>query len=168
MDIQAGINYMVEHDGLVLPFGLMPGSYPGGIIREFEQWFWDIYEWNPPGAMGAFQPRDENASEKPTWQAILAACEKAKLQNRRLELCRHLRSQAGRRISSAYDAENYIEEIFLRLRDDHTDAQDTERERLRAKYRELKAWINHEDRTQSELDAYDVTDDSLWAEADDG
>lgn len=72
-----------------------------------------------------------------------------------------LKAECKKRITAAYGETSFDEEIALRLRNGQSGAQDTERDRLRAKYQTLKTAIQALD--QAGRNAYDVSVDSHWS-----
>ena len=53
MDARA-LQAALGHLGLRLPYGLLPGSYPGGLVAvAADAEAWDAYGWNPPQYMRA-------------------------------------------------------------------------------------------------------------------
>ena len=74
-----------------------------------------------------------------------------------------LRAECHRLITAAYGEVSIESEILLRLRSGHTEAQDTERDRLRAVYATLK--ISIETMTLLQLGAFDPTDYAHWRPA---
>ena len=161
----------LRNDGVELPYGLHPGSYPGGVHSEImdSETTWNAYQWNPPEYLKhlpEYSATDANASSKPTWAQIIYASNNPypeisieELRDRRLI---SLRRSCRGRITRAYGEDNHHDEIELRLGGRHTEAQDTERERLRTRYSIIKAWIESTDRTLTELEGLDLTDDANW------
>ena len=165
---QTGIHELVR-GGLILPYGLLPASRPGGVVwAACTSWAqWRKYEWNPPeflpmeeGFFQDYSDSDINASPKPLWQEIRKAYEVAVPRLLREDLTQQLQNECRRRITLAYKADNINDEIFLRLRAAHTPKQDTERDRLLALYQTLKTRIG--DSTLEELEAIDLADDDVW------
>ena len=138
------LNWLRSQDPpLVLPFGLTPGEQPGGDAPTFTAETWEQYRWNPPGAQayeeGAF---DADASAKPTWAMLQAALGPAQLEQARRGALAELHDLCRRKITTeAYGVRTTEEEIFLRLRNGETAAQNTERERRRGLYQTHKAAI---------------------------
>ncbi len=53
MDTRA-LQAALAHLGLALPYGLLPGSYPGGVVEvAADAETWAAYRWNPPEYMRA-------------------------------------------------------------------------------------------------------------------
>ena len=165
---QTGI-YELVRGGLILPYGLLPASRPGGLVSAVcTSWArWRKYEWNPPEFMpmegDSFQEygdSDINASPKPLWREIRKAYEVVAPGLLREDLIQQLQNECRHRITLAYKADNIEDEIFLRLRAAHTPKQDTERDRLLALYQTLKTRMGGS--TLEELEAIDITDDDVW------
>lgn len=143
-EFNLALNWLREQDPpLVLPFGMTPGEEPGGNAPTFTAETWGLYQWNPPGALavaeGAF---DESASAKPTWAMLQAALAPAQLAQARRAALSELNAICQRKITANYGATGPQEEIFLRLRNGETPAQNTERDRLRTLYRTRRDAIN--------------------------
>lgn len=75
-----------------------------------------------------------------------------------------VRQECQRRIREAYGADDLDDEVHIRLRDDHKEEHDTERDRLRARYRAIKAWMtsrfSHDQLDQ--LESFDYRNEDLW------
>lgn len=173
----AGLDLLVQR-GLTLPYGLQPGMYPGGwqsgVITSRSRW--EQYNtatlWNPPGFLkhlDDYTDADTNAGTAPTWDELRAAAVEATTINTAVAFAAskadkliELKDKTRMRIANAYGETTFYEEVELRLRDGQTEEQDTERERIRTKYREIKARIEGATR-QTELDDIDIMDDSLWS-----
>ena len=137
------LNWLRSQDPpLILPFGISPGEQPGGNAPTFTEETWNAYRWNPPGGI-AYPPDawDEDASDKPAWIELLAALGPAQLESAQRAALRELHDLCKRKITAAYGAGSVDEEMFLRLRNGETDAQNAERDRLRALYASQKAAI---------------------------
>jgi len=166
MDVTPALLYLQQHRNLVLPHGLLPGSYPGGIDADFDEARWMAYQWNPPVGYPGL-PEDSAASAKPLWVTLVSADRLAQLADRREVHLALLRREAEKRIVWAYGESTLTDEFALRLRGGHTPAQDTERDRIRAKYQQLRAWVLDPARTVEELTdpaRFDPREDSLWEE----
>ena len=161
MDIQRAIAWLVEHEGLRRPHGYMPGSRPGTLDTEFTEATWGIYRWSQVGLAFGMVPRDPGASPKPSWDQLVAANAAAALTERRTEHLHTLRAECRARITAAYGAMTFEEEVELRLRGDHTAAQDTERERMRERYRELRDLVPY--MNERTLARFDPAADAAWA-----
>lgn len=138
------LNYLeAQTPPLILPYALAPGELPGGDLPTFTEKSWAAYRWNPPGvAHYDGQPVDSAASAKPTWAMLLAALEPAELAQAQRAAVRELHNLCQRKITANYGATGPQEEIFLRLRNGETPAQNTERDRLRTLYRTRRNAIN--------------------------
>ena len=77
------------------------------------------------------------------------------------------RTECRRRISAAYGESNTEDEIFKRLEGRHTQAQDAERVRLRARHGEHKEWLSDSARTIDELENFAPYLDSNWVTPED-
>ena len=164
LTFQIALNALVEN-GLVLPHGIKPGSFPGSWdINVFaNEQNWNDYDWNPPEFLPEDYPTaDPNASPKPTWAELQTAASMAMPAFRKVDIIRELKRVCRKRITDAYGQDNHHDEIELRLGGRHTEAQDTERERLRTRYSIIKAWIESTDRTLQELESLDLNDDDNW------
>ena len=170
MDTRA-LQAALAHLGLALPYGLLPGSYPGGVVEvATDEATWQAYRWNPPEYMraGALyrigpwralrltpHPRNPGAlyNEFAYLDAAFTAGPPA--------------PPARTRIATAYvGTPNRIEEITWRLNGRATAAQDAERARLVAACHALERRIG-EAATIEALEAIDVSSDAAWT-ADDG
>ena len=128
---------------LILPYGARPGEESGGALPTFTAATWAAYRWNPPGvAHYDGQSVDSGASAKPTWAMLQAALGPAELAQAQRAALRELRNLCQSKITANYGASGPQEEIFLRLRDGETAAQNTERDRLRNLFRTQKTAIN--------------------------
>ena len=161
--IKLGIEHLVSINALILPYGLFPGSYPGGndekIFESKEAW--DAYVWNPPQYSGLEGDPDPRASSKPEWEELEVVGMLEHLSQARTDKLRLLKSECEIRITRAYGEMNTRDELFLRLRGGQTAKQDAERERLRAKYIEIKTTIQNASLKQ--LQSLDLNADGLWA-----
>ena len=103
MDIYLAVQHLVSTTGLKLPYGLLPGTYPGGNRREFSEREWAGYPWNPPrGMRDRFPDRDPDASPKPTWEQLEAAHAEASLPAARRRVMSIIRAEETRRICEQY------------------------------------------------------------------
>ena len=127
---------------------------------------WNALPWNEPERTPYLAGQvndglaDPNAPPKPAWAALQNA-EPIALRNAALAL---LEREAKRRIIAAYGADDWEHEIRIRLRGDHTDDQDSERDRLRNVYRSEAARVDA--MTGAQLAEYDAAADALWAPPD--
>lgn len=159
--------YHLAADGLALPHGFIPGTEPGGVRPIADQAAWDFYQWNPPehlvGVAGFedYQEADPAAGVKPTWAAIEAALAAAAPVEAREEIATALRAECRRRITAAYGADDWQDEIEKRVGGRATEAQHAERERLRAKHAALEAGLA--DMALAALEAFTPTADAHWA-----
>ena len=162
MDVQRACRHMVSL-GFRLPHGVMPGSYPGGVDPDFTQAEWLDYGWNPvpgmdhlPGTAGF----DPEASAKFSWRQLVWADGQGELRERRRDLLNETREEARARITAAYAADDWDDEVRRRLAGRNTAEQDAERERLRTRFRALK-W-RYEAMSLDDLLAFDPADDAHW------
>ena len=168
-----GIDQLVADGALVLPYGFLPGSYPGGVATAVQtSWArWKRrYGFNPPDFLKhlpEYAPVDAAASAKPSWQTIRAAALRRELATLRASGFQAIEAEGERRIMDAYGARDLEHEFKIRLAAKHTEAEDAERVRLAAKHAELETWLESDERTAEELRAFDATLDSHWAAPDD-
>lgn len=167
-EFNLALDKLIE-DGLRLPHGYYPGSFPGGIQDFPDQVDWDFYLWNPPeyltGQPGfeALLAADPDASDKPTWAELEQAHEAAAPARLRAELIAEVDRQAETRIAIAYVGRpNRIAELTLRVNGEATAEQDAERLRLIGVATALKASLAAA-LTIEALEAIDVESDSAWA-----
>ena len=168
-----GLEELVR-EGLVPPYRVAPGSRPGGRVDAIcTSWArWRTYDWNPPEflpidpkRLQEFGDTDFEASPKPSWQELRAAYERGAPVIARTRLQRELRAECRGRITGAYGETSTDDEILLRLRVGHAEAQDTERDRLRARYQALVTSLDS--MALDALDEFDPRDDRHWREPDD-
>ena len=163
MNIQRSISYLQRTENLILPHGYMPGSYKGGVVSEYNEFTWEIYDWdNVNNAYGKLS-KDKKASLKPSWIDLINADIRAETEELILTHIDILKREANGRINIAYNIKrgDNEKEIYLRLRNEHTSEQDIERARLHAVYKEQKLYvlsINLE-----VLQKYKPKSDKIWA-----
>ena len=110
MDINLAIDYLREHEGLVIPYNILIGSYPGGNKTFTNGDEWELYQWNPPEYLPDDYPAtDPEASPKPTWETLQDAHWKAELQNKIEEAALVLKSGGVRGETTDY----YKREIII-------------------------------------------------------
>ena len=176
-EAEAGIDYLIRENNLKLPYNMLPGSRPGNWVSSvMTSWKrWKQYQreglYNPPGFLKHlrdFREFDTNADPCPTWNDLYTAAKEAMrlkgLNNflrARTNTIERLRIATRDRISLAYGKKNFEEEIFFKLRNEHTAEQDAERDRLRIKHGEIKVLINSTDSLES-LELIDFTSDNVW------
>ena len=166
MDIQRAVNHILS-PGFRLPYGVMPGSFPGGEDSEFDEARWLAYQWNPPEGLAhlpEFSEPDPNVSVKFSWQQIVQADGVAEIEEAREDLLRQLNEIATARIASLYHpdaAQNRNKEWQVRLSGVSLTVQDTERIRLIAVHDNLAAQLTTA-ATLTDLEAIDLTDDAIW------
>lgn len=103
----------------------------------------------------------------PTWTELVDAQDAYLLRTRKADTVTSLRAEGKRRITvDAYGATSFDDELADRFRKflngDDTKAEDAERERLRAKYREIRDTINAAADEAAVL-AINFRGDALWA-----
>ena len=123
---------------LTLPYNSTPLFEDGALVTER---MWNAKQWNPPDQHGhaVDEKSDPYASRKPTWEDLVAAFQERQLGDDRAEALAFLQSEARRHISVAYGASSAMDEVWRRLRGETTPEMDAERERLRVRYRIVKA-----------------------------
>ena len=169
IDIQTTIQHLRKTAGLVLPYGITPGSYLGGLNSDFDEERWNAYSWNPPGGLEdipEFEAPDPTASEKPTWAELVAINEVAVLADLRVRKVYLANTEATRRIAIVYHPDairdrNKEWQVRLSGTTDLT-IQNAERVRLVTLCHEIEERIAAAT-TIVELEAIDPTDDSEWA-----
>ena len=101
-------------EGLRLPHGVFPGSRPGAIVEAvITSWSqWKRYQWNPPEFLviadddfAYLGVPDPEASDKPTWQTLVAAKDRGLLMNGRRDAITGIRKEARRRTDLVRSAE---------------------------------------------------------------
>ena len=155
------------------PHGLLPGTtwLKHGPIDETARGRFqpsaDAYsalQYNPPEyATDHFPDADMSANIRPmpTWEEVETAARESNLRRVRDVLPGALSLEAQRRITAAYGADSWEDEIQKRLRGATAPAQDTERDRLIAVYHAEIQRIST--MTDDEILAYDPSDDAIWA-----
>ena len=121
--------------------------------------------WSAQAGFGECQEADRDASAKPTWAAIEAAHAIAAPPALREQREGELRAECRRRITAAYGAADWQDEIEKRAGGRVSAEQDAERDRLRATHAALKAALAG--LTLGELEAFKPADDASWAANDD-
>lgn len=172
-DFQLAISRLVEK-GLRLPYDLLPGSRPGGLVEIVccSRWDWETYIWGGPGDphgpdflahLEEFAEPDIDASYKPDWSDIVAVVQVAKLADLRDSRLQALRDEIReRRIPAAFGGDDRLDESIRRLNTDHPATAPAERTRLLAKYAQWQAWVDDPARTVEELTDFDPADDANW------
>ena len=146
MDIQRAIAHLVS-EGLVLPYGLMPGSYPGGVNPNFDEERWPRFIYNPPPGLSylpEYSAFDSEASAKPSWQEVVEADAIAELAETRSQYLRQLDTMATARIATLYHpdaAQDRNKEWQVRLSGITLTTQDEQRVQIVEIYQGLKADI---------------------------
>ena len=160
-DFEAALYEMEGQDGLILPHGVCPHVESGSDVDEA---MWVSISWNPPTTQdGHILPIDEAASQKPDFSTVVSVANKMKYKLVFGELKILLHQEATKEIIHAYGANNRDDEINMRLRGSTGPDQDAERDRLRSRYKAVKAEIETAT-DQSTLDAIKVKiEDGTWA-----
>ena len=157
----------LQHLKVSLPWAYLPGSISESAPNPARnRQAWSAYVWNPPIELAheePYQVPDPDADPKPTFPQLEAAVTPANLVRLRKMVLWSLRAQCQRRISIAYDADDWTDEMQKRLSGRTTTVQDVERDRLRARHVALKAWADDAARTVAEIEAFDATGDTHWA-----
>lgn len=162
MDIQRPILYL-EESGFKLPYGIIPGSFPGGINSEFTKERWESIIYNPPDQFPEYVHPDHAASPQPTWAELEAADLAAETRDFREELIEQVNEEATVRISRLYHSSGSRNKEFqVRLSGRDLTKQDAEREKLVDRCHVLEERLMKA-ATLTELQAIDVTDDANWA-----
>ena len=160
----------LRHLEIRTPYGLDPGSVPGGRNTPITEAEWNNYQWNPPQYMIDQHPDiDPDASVKPTWQQITDAVAPARLAQDLPQMIKLANSEATRRIAVNYHPQAGIDrnkEWEVRFFGVDLTAQNAERIRLIAVCHALEVRINAA-QTIVELDAIDIESDSVWSADDD-
>ena len=154
-----------QDSGWKLPYGIFPGSFPGGVAPFLTKEDWESYEWNPPQYLKhleSYNSPDGEAWGKPTWESLDVILPYAMANILRIDKLAELDLEATTRITGAYEQDNFNDEVKLRLGNRQTTEQDEEKDRLRTLYATLKNRINTS--TLEELEALDLTDDVIWVD----
>ena len=162
MNILPAINYMISI-GFRLPYGVIPGSYPGGINPDFNFETWGDYAWNPP--IG-YDEIDDECSAKFSWRQILWAFGEAVTETLKKDLTLKANLQCTQRIALAYHAgANYdrSKEWQARL-NPNADLSVPNAERVRL----IEVCHGLEARIEAAVGSYElesivVEDDDVWA-----
>ena len=104
MDIQRAVNHLVLI-GSRLPYGVMPGSFPGGLDSEFSEERWLAYRFDPPQELAhlpEFSEPDPDASAKFSWRQIVWADRVAEIEEARADFLRQLDKIATAHIAGLY------------------------------------------------------------------
>lgn len=142
------INFLVQFEGLIRPFGRTPGASETGHRTDVftSKEVWDNYQWNPPQYFPSKHPYpDSTASQKPTWDELVEAYSKYKLIIEKERVLINLDYQTTMRIAVNYHPKSSLNpnrEWQVRLSGEATPEQDRERIRLIARHNEIEAIIN--------------------------
>ena len=129
---------------------------------------WELYEWNPPEYLkhiDEFSEADPSADLQPMWEELVGALPMARMGTHRRRGTVGIHIEGNRRITEAYGATDWQDEIQIRLGGRQPAGSDAERDRLRSRHASLKTWVEHADRTIADLEAFDPTDDARWQDA---
>ena len=164
----------LQSEGYRPPYGVLHRGHgrAGSSRRVGTSWAqWRRYEWNPPeflpitpALLQEYGDTDTDASDKPTWQELVAAKDVGLLTERRASLLRELDVEATERIARLYHplgARERNKEWQVRLSGADLARQDGERVRMVAVYHALAGEIRLA-LNMDELAAIDVTEDSVW------
>ena len=163
-ELEAVFLHLKEIEWLYLPYDLMPGSTGRDLTLPLTAAEWNRYEWNPPQYLKhlpEYSKPDPVASPKPVWSVLDRHITPAMLAKYRPLAIIHLKDQCEAKIQAAYGQTNKDDEIYLRLRNVQTTSQDTERDRLLARYKKHKTWIM-ERATVDQLKAFIDNPDVGW------
>ena len=160
----------LQDQGLQLPYFTFPGDYEGGhhsaFITSWRRWYTYTTSgwWNPPfGLKRVHDKPDPQASPPPTWEQIYEAGVGSHVQMLIQNHKTDIRGEAQRRITQSYGADDWQDEVQIRLRTPAVDLarMDSERERLRLKYKKLIANVSKMN-TLFELQQLDIYDEKHW------
>ena len=158
IDIAECLNILGKTELVKLPYGNAPikprGSNPHGNSFQFSEEEWNAWHWPTLGRR--YRADDTNATEKPSWETLVAI----HYESLRERLRPLIIAECRRRITRAYGELNETDEIFKRLRGGHTAEQDIERDRLRAVAQAQIASL--ESMTAEQLLAYNHEKDDVW------
>ena len=100
----------------------------------------------------------------PTWEQLVQAQSEYSLGSLKSNAAEVLRLECRRRITLNYTngaSEDVAEEMFIRQLNEQTPEQDTERERLKAKYHEIRGMIDNS-LTEIDITSIDYRGDAIW------
>ena len=146
MDIQRAIGYLVSI-GFQLPYGVTPGSVPGGLDSEFNEARWLAYGFNPPDGivhLPEFSVPDPEASGKFSWRQIVWADGMGEIEEARAGFLSQLDREATSRIAGLYHpdgARDRNKEWQVRLSGADLVDKDAQRLRIIEAYGGFKAEI---------------------------
>lgn len=162
-EFQTIFYYLVSEGEAALPYGMMPGSTPGGLAEITTEEAWNDYGWNPPQYMAhlpEYSTPDPMATPKLTWSDLVGHLDAAMTDQLRPTRLLELRRENRRRIIAVYGETTFEGEVMKRLRDGETQNQRVAREAHLTRYRTIKNLI--EDLNYADLQAFDVTEERLW------
>ena len=144
-DFQDGLAYASKQKLLLLPHNLLPctDGYPTDSIMTEHRW--RMYIWNPPEhfiKIGENMKVDPDASPKPTFEEVLEFIDQAHDARLRTEAWLYMKEDINQKImQEVYGQRSAMAEVNLRLRGGNTPEQDAERDRLIAKHKRYKVWM---------------------------
>ena len=109
----------------------------------------------------SFLTQTQKPARNPPWGELEVVGMLEEIEQLRESKLLHLRNECRERVTEAYGETTFQGEMMLRLRNGQTEAMDTERDRLREKYRSIRDTINVSDK--SALESLDVTSDDEWS-----
>ncbi len=150
---EAGVRFPHEHQPMIEP----------GEDEHITEAIWTSYPWD--GSEHGFNAPDPNASPKPQWSDIVASVVLFDFAKARNSILSALRTYTQNAITAAYGAGfSWQKEMQIRLSNRHTSRQDNERDRLRVRYRAVKAEITAAT-TVEQLQAIQARiEDGTWAD----
>ena len=134
----------------------------------FNEELWALYDWLYPPE-GIDRLAEEDASAKPSWVKITNALALVQHRDRSEHLILQANDESTRRIALAYHplaGRDRNKEWQVRLSEIDLATKDAERVRLIAVCHAIEASINAAT-TTAQLDAIDITSDSVWSADDD-
>ena len=157
-EFEQAVRRLADAGTVTLPYGVFPFTPAWQRATKVTAALWNAVDWNAPSGWPHLTVADKKASAKPTLDTIEA--EHDRVTYSVIALIRELRMECHRRITKAYGETSWESEVELRLRGAHTNAQDVERDRLRAKYQALIASVKG--MTLAERKAFDASADANW------
>ena len=180
-DVSGAVQTAHAHGVIRQPHGTTLSGFKSACVTEKT---WAAYPWR--GRHCA--PHDPLASPKPSWQWLVEAVRKMELaalaegrwefismplaqvesiaavhslEKTKTGFLQNLRTECRKRISAVYGAEDAQDELFIRMRDGADATKDAERDRLRARYAEIKTWAMGVT-AKSGFDAVNLSADAAW------
>ena len=123
---------------------------------------WNAIEWRAFRVVSDYQSGEWaiDAIQLPGRKPAFARVQTAFDTYIRIRRARHLKAECRRRITAAYGADDWQDEMEIRVRGDATAEQNTERDRLRGVYRAEVARFAGAD--TGTVDRFDPADDAVW------